>query len=338
MPRTNLLSAAALALLWPAAAGAQVHIPPLVPPVFYSFSTPAASDYRPVVNATGSAVIFERTPTATPNAASTLYIATIGSATAKPFVTKPGARADWCWRRSSSGSLSIGPVAFSAGEGIYRVDADGSHLRLLGNTAGMVYPSWYPDCTYLAVDVTGQQVTAAISATTGATLVPRLADPTVWAGFPSVDQADPLRIAFAGQFNALANYYDQDLNYAWITDRSVSPPRVLPLDRRAPRGASFLQIYQARAGWWSPDGRWFAFESNRICSQIDGTTYAIFMQDARGTKPAMQVSGCKWNAQHPKWFPPGTNGGRTLLIAAVAKAAGGPFAIASFDVSAFVHR
>jgi WD40-like Beta Propeller Repeat len=337
MPRTHLFPAAALVLLWPLAAGAQVHIPPLVPPIFYSFSTPAASDYRPVVNATASAAIFERTP-AKPASVTTLYIADLATLAAKPFVTTPGARADWCWRRSASGSLSVGPVAFSSSDGIYRVDADGSHLTLLENTAGMIYPSWYPDCLFLAVDVGGVQVTAAISATTGATLVPRLANPTVWAGFPSVDQADPLKIAFAGEFNALANYYDQDLNYAWVTDRSVSPPRVFPLDQRAPRGASFLQIYQARAGWWSPDGLWFAFESNRVCQQIDGTTYAIFIQDAAGTKPAMQVSDCKWNAEHPKWFPPGTTGDRTLLIAAVAPAAGGPFAIATFDVSGFVRQ
>jgi hypothetical protein len=218
------------------------------------------------------------------------------------------------------------------------VDADGSHSTLLKNTAGMIYPSWYPDCRYLAVDVTGLQVTAAISAATGNTLVSPLANATVWAGFPSVNQANPLLIAFAGQFNAVSDYYDQDLNYIWVTDRSVSPPRVLPLDRRAPTGASFLQIFQGRAGWWSPDGRWFAFESNRSCPQIDGMTYAVFIQAADGKKSAMQVSGCKWNTQHPKWFPPETTGGRTLLIAAVSIASEARFSIATFDVSVFLQN
>jgi Tol biopolymer transport system component len=114
---------------------------------------------------------------------------------------------------------------------------------------------------------------------------------------------------------------------------------VAPLDREAPKGPGFLQGFQARAGLWSPDGEWFAFESNRVCNDINGMTYAIFVQDAAGAKPALQVTDCKWNAQHPKWYPPGTMGGKTLLIAAVANAGTNePFAIASLDVSAFVAK
>jgi Tol biopolymer transport system component len=62
------------------------------------------------------------------------------------------------------------------------------------------------------------------------------------------------------------------------------------MDRKAPAGPGFLQQFQARAGWWSPDGKWFAFESNRSCNNIDGVTYAIFIQDADGAKPATQVT------------------------------------------------
>jgi hypothetical protein len=116
------------------------------------------------------------------------------------------------------------------------------------------------------------------------------------------------------------------------------------MDRNAPRGAAFLQKFQARAGWWSPDGQWFAFESDRICNDISGNTYAIFVQDAAGARPAIQVSDCsKWNVQHPKWFPP-RNDGRGFLIAAVEDVHGGsdatcppvPFRIASFDVTRLV--
>jgi len=53
-----------------------------------------------------------------------------------------------------------------------------------------------------------------------------------------------------------------------------------------------------------------------------------------------QISDCsKWNVQHPKWFPPGPTGVSTMLISAVAVASDGktaPFAIAGFDVPAFV--
>src|SRR6476661_5845056 len=71
-----------------------------------------------------------------------------------------------------------------------------------------------------------------------------------------------------------------------ITLRSL--PLVGPMDRKAPAAPGFLQQFQARAGWWSPDGRWFAFESNRGCSNLSGATYSIFIQDAAGLIPAMQ--------------------------------------------------
>jgi hypothetical protein len=66
------------------------------------------------------------------------------------------------------------------------------------------------------------------------------------------------------------------------------------VDREAPAGPGFLQQFQSRAGWWSPDGNRFAFESNRLCDDIDGLVYAIFIQDADGAKPVLQVTSCEW--------------------------------------------
>ena len=88
-------------------------------------------------------VIFERNPTATPTDVK-LYIADLSTGNVQRFVNFASARADWCWNRSGGG-LTSGPVAFSNGDGIYRVDAGGQPV-LLPNTAGMIYPSWYPDC------------------------------------------------------------------------------------------------------------------------------------------------------------------------------------------------
>jgi hypothetical protein len=99
-------------------------------------------------------------------------------------------------------------------------------------TAGMAYQSWYPDCQHLAVDVGGTHVTAEIDAFTGQVVVPRLANDLVWAGFPSVNQVNPTLVAFAGQWIGDSSYYNQDLNYVWVTERTPGRPRVAPLDRR----------------------------------------------------------------------------------------------------------
>ena len=311
-----------------------------VEPNFLMPENSEVNDYRPVLNAEATTAIFERNPTATPNDIK-LYSLDFATGDVQPFVNFASTRPDWCWNRSGGG-LTSGPVAFSNNDGIYRVDP-GSQPVLLPNTAGMIYPSWYPDCQQLAVDVTGAQVTAEIDAMTGHIIRSPLANERVWAGFPSVNQTSPNLVAFAGQFNRDANYYDQDLNYVWVTDTSTGRPRTAPLDRHAPRGPAFQQKFQARAGWWSPDGRWFAFESNRACDDVNGQTYAIFVQDAMGNRPAMQISDCsKWNVQHPKWFPP-RNDGKIFLIVAVQAIEPNqpacpppPFRIASFDVTQFV--
>ena len=169
------------------------------------------------------------------------------------FVDIASTRADWCWARAR-GSLSIGPVAFSGDDGIYRVDVGSTVPTKLPKTEGMIYPSWYPDCQSLAVDVgdnvqtPGKQVTAQIDAATGAVITAPLANDSVWAGFSSVNQVNPRIVAFAGQLKGKANYFDQHLNYIWVTNRSFGRPIVAPMDRRAPAGPGFLQQFQARAG------------------------------------------------------------------------------------------
>jgi Tol biopolymer transport system component len=329
-------------LFLPASAHAEDTSPPFATPIFPQFlQDQDANDYRPVLNAEGTVVIFERTFKADPKVTK-LYSGNFVTHQVSKFVDIASTRADWCWLRSS-GSLITGPVAFSNDDGIYRVDVGSSEPKLLLRTKGMIYPSWYPDCQFLAVDVgenvqtTGKQITAKIDATTGNVVTAPLANDRVWAGFPSVNQINPSLVAFAGQFKGKANYYDQDLNYIWVTNRTFGFPLVTPMDRKTPPGPGFLQQFQARAGWWSPDGKWFAFESNRICDNLAGSTYAIFIQDAAGLKPAMQVTSCDWNAQHPKWFPLASTGNKVMLIAAVAHKDEAQNHIAVLDVTAFVQ-
>jgi hypothetical protein len=264
-------------------------------------------------------------------------------------------RADWCWKRSKVRPPEVGPVAFSNTKGIWLATANGLREvtpKLLQDTEGMAYPSWYPECHSIAVDVAsensqviGSRFTAKIDVR-GKVVTYPLADHSVWAGFPSVNQANPKLVSFAGQTNGeksgFANYYNQDLNYIWVTDRSnPNHPKVKPLEQQAKPNFGFVSKFQARAGWWSPDGKWFAFESNRNCNNANGLVYAIFIVDSSGKSPPMQVSDCKkWNVQHPKWYPAGANGVSTRLIAAVAVAnqnGTGPFHVATFDVTAFVQ-
>jgi hypothetical protein len=111
---------------------------PFVEPNFLLPANPDVNDYRPVVNAEGTMVIFERNPTAMASDVK-LYIADLSTHNVQRFVNFGSTRADWCWSRSG-GQLTSGPVAFSNDDGIYRVDSGGQPV-LLSNTAGMIYPS-----------------------------------------------------------------------------------------------------------------------------------------------------------------------------------------------------
>jgi hypothetical protein len=82
--------------------------------------------------------------------------------------------------------------------------------------------------------VSGEDLTAQIDATSGVVVAAPLANNSVWAGFPSVNQVNPRLISFAGQFKAQSNYYNELLNYTWVTNLSTRPPIVAPMDREAP--------------------------------------------------------------------------------------------------------
>jgi hypothetical protein len=339
-------------------------VPPSPQPQFVEpsilFSCSTSNYFRPVISGDGSYVIFESTPS--DSSVTNLVIAAMPLITSapsafcaleRPFVSTSlsggSQRADWCWDRSAKGSPVNGPVAFSNGDGVFIASPSGVNsvpAKKLNGTQGMIYPSWYPDCQKLAVDVatdnnpqvTGQWFTAKIDLS-GRVLQSPLGGQTVWAGFPSVNQKNPLLVAFAGQsngkLNGSANYYNQKINYAWVTDRQ----NVYPLERQINPTSGFTPKFQARAGWWSPDGRWYAFESNRLCNNVGGNNYAIFILDTFGVKPLRQVSDCaKYNVQHPKWYPAGVDGISTKLIAAVALTASsnGLSSIGSFDVTNYV--
>ncbi|GJG89425.1 hypothetical protein tb265_46060 [Gemmatimonadetes bacterium T265] len=321
-----------------AGAAAPCAAQPFAEPQFlfdYSAS-PTVTDYRPVVDRTGTRVVFERT---TPGTRARLFIARLGDPAPAALLAprlQLSTRPDWCWH--STGRFASGPLAFSNGRGVFVIDPDrpGSG-RLLPGTRGMVYPAWFGGCAQLAVmqHLHSGPVTSVIDASTGTVIRLQVAGPDVWAGFPSVNPADNRRVAFAGSTVVPGAEYNQSVNYIWTADMGRTPADPAPLDSGAPR--AFAPQFQGRAGWWSPDGRVIAFESNRSCG--GGDTYAIFLQDGAGRTPAHQVTACGWNAQHAKWFPASADGRSTRLVVTVLRdptGGRGRRGIASLDVTAFV--
>ena len=217
----------------------------------------------------------------------------------------------------------------------------------------MFYPTWFPGCSNLAVDVSGSIIH---DSRTGpetkeydlaGNMLGSLSGTKLWAGFPSVNPRAPRLLALAAQhFNASSGNYDENFNYVYIANTAGKPPRVTPLDQRAPVNR-YVARFEGRTPTWSPDGRWIAFESNRNCALPQADPYfAIFIQDAEGQMPARQVTDCGYNAQHAKWYRQPVNG-RTLLITTVrlSPAYTGndnltlyARGIAALDVTAFVRR
>lgn len=300
-------------------------------------SDAAVFDYRPTINAAGTRIVFERSfydsKTAQYDLPTNLYIT--GPRGSAPSMLVPNnvgaARPDWCWDRQG-GNRTEAPIAFSvtqpfANPGVYVYDFGTDVARFIPGSANHIYPTWFPDCRNLAIDVPDGLAVPGIASTpvrgpttrkvdvASGDFIRTLSGSSVWAGFPSVDRADSRLIVFAGQ-PFTASGYDQDKNYIYRADNASNPPLVKPLDP-----AASVNIYnpqqQGRAPTVSPDGEWIAFESNRNCHSAGvAGQYALFLQDIRGSKPARQITVCAYDAQHAKWIR-NTFKGRSYLIATV---------------------
>jgi len=315
-------------------------MPDLVEPVFlmaYSDADPV-SDYRCVVNASASEVIFERMSLQSGSAGPTLlYVLDLMTEPPVPPPSRlndvsPAFRPDWCW--------ATGRITFMNSAAVYIQDSVSAAPIALSNTPNMAYPTWsaagdfivtengepfpgYPNPRTTKIDPVSGWVIAQVSGT-----------PLVWGGMPTLNPRDSARIAFAGQWIGTQTSYDQDRNYIWLIDdtwqidREVAPVR--PLDPQANVRGPFRPEFQGRAPWFSPDGEWIVFESVR--ADPKGELYALFIQSARGDGPARQVTDVKWNANHAKFYPNGRYLVATLVQAPGATRRG----IAMLNVSAFV--
>jgi hypothetical protein len=246
-----------------------------------------------------------------------------------------------------------GDVAFNFGPDIWVgvVDSGGGAFRSLGaQTAGMNYPTWFPDAQALAVEndtpIPGttdpSPNTTTINSSTGVIINGDLEGPALWGGMPSVNPVNPNLIAFAGQPIAQAPQYNQDFNTIWVMDTSSGAPPV-PLEKGA-RTDPYDPRFQGRAPWWSPDGKWVVFESNRPpqpLAEVGAGLYAIFLYEYGGSNPAIQITDIVYNCNHAKWFPtgfPGRAPGPFQLIVAAwqpdgSEAAAPPYGLASLDLT-----
>jgi hypothetical protein len=316
-------------------------VPNLVEPVFlvrYSDADPV-SDYRCVVNGSAIQVIFERTSfqdgTGGPTRPYVLDL--VSDPPAPPWRlndVSPAFRPDWCW--------ATGKIAFMDPSAVYIQDTISATPISLPNTPNMFYPTWSAAGDFIVTE-NGEPLagyphprTTKIHPASGAVIAQVMGSPLVWGGMPTVDLRDSARIAFAGQWIGSQTDYNQDHNYIWLADdawqidRDVAPVR--PLDPQANAKGAFRPEFQGRAPWFSPDGKWVAFESFRADTKHE--LYAIFIQSARGDGPSRQVTDIKWNANHAKFYPDG----RRLVATLLQEPGGERRGIVMLDVSEFVSE
>jgi hypothetical protein len=224
--------------------------PILITPNFLLPPSTATNDYRCVVNALGTAVIFERSVLNSDVRFGSpqlfLLDLTQSGATPSSFIEnqniKISDRPDWCWL--------TGQVAFNFGPDIWVgvVDSSGENFRSLGaQTASMNYPTWFPNGQTLAVENYAASPqpnpgpayplpnTTTIDSSTVVPVTPDLQGLYLWAGMPSVNPVNPNLIAFAGQ-PISGSTYNQDTNYIYVMDTSSSEaPALLEAAALGPR-------------------------------------------------------------------------------------------------------
>ncbi len=323
--------------------------PTLITPEFvFSYPSPATvSDYRSVVDKTGAFVIFERSAVDLSGALGLpqlyLYDLAGGGALPGPFLGGSPAidtstRPDWSWVNglvafNYSGLVMVGVVSSS-----------GQNPKLFGDgTVGMNYPTWFPDGATLATEsdnAVPDPNTTTISAASGATLKTVLEGTGFWGGMPSVNPVNPNLIAFAGQTWVKGQKYQQDYNYIYVMDLSSANPPV-PLEYNAPMSGNYDPAFQGRAPWWSPDGKWVVFESNRPTQFEANGLYAIYLYEYGVPNPGRQITNTIYNCNHAKWYPfgfPGYPAGDFKLTVAAWQGGGttptGPYGLATLDLTA----
>lgn len=277
-------------------------------------------DGRPVFSPDGKSVVFMRQPNnGDPGARSALYVVRasgkkkakllfdgINPKTHNPFnATRP----DYSWKRRSY------EIAFDAvGDGIWLLDVKTKKVKqVLEPVINLQsytwsYPSWYPDGKTLSVtnynnygeSFYHQLVKVKINKLNMFT--PLTDNEVVWVGESSVSQKKPSRLVFAGQSpvsqpppmctcvgGCTPDGYAQNCNQIWMKKCN----HLAPIDSS-----------QGRAPWFSPNGKYVVFESNRN-NPTHPNIYRLFVYTVED-QSIQVVTPPSLNVQHAKWSPDGT--------------------------------
>jgi len=313
-----------------------------LPPLNFLTRSSGYIDYRPAIDATGTLVVFERTPVG--GNASTLTAVDVSNPQPKPFLSVPfpppaQTRPDWCWKTGDL--LFNGAATNNDSPSVWWLPNGAANLVAVANTAGADYPTWSLDGTAFVTennagkpgpcntvfDTSGTVVAGNID---GYARVDGSIGPWLFGGMPTVGPGDLPQIAFAGQ-PAVDGWggssgYDQNKNYIFLNAVDGDSYTSTPMETGASVTA-YDPSFQARAPAWSPDGSTIAFGSDR-----SGQGYALYLFD-RASGLVTQVTDPRAGAQHAKFFP---DGSKLILCAHYANASPAPTGIAWVDISSLL--
>lgn len=297
-------------------------------------------DYRPVVNAAGDTVVFERTPMSIGALTTLQMIDDFNDPNPVPFLSgSPPAsqtRPDWLWQGGDS-VLFNGASGNNTAVNVWLAAADGSNPQPIPNTTNAYYPRWNVGGGTFVTENSGStakptpcntifNLDGSVNTGNGNIDGTDSLNKPMYGGMPGVCPKGLPAIAYAGQPVIGGGWvpgYNEDFNYVFLNTFINGAYSSAPMETGAPLTA-FNGAYQGRAPDWSPDGTTIAFESNR-----SGMGYAIYLHSPQqGGKP-IQVTDPTLNAQHARFFPDGSK----LIVGIRMSCSSRAMGIAWIDIS-----